>query len=52
MQKSRFIVGLLLVAVAVVLLVFGADGYATAGAIAMGVLGITLIAISRRRSGE
>jgi hypothetical protein len=46
--RSRLIVGLVLVAVAVALLVFGRGAYATAGAVALGVLGLISIAISRR----
>jgi hypothetical protein len=49
MQKSRFIVGLILIAVAALLFAFGKGGYSTAGVIAIGVLGLLLIAISRRK---
>jgi hypothetical protein len=48
MQRSRFIVGLVLIAVAVVALVLGEGGSSTAGPIALGVLGLVSIAISRR----
>jgi hypothetical protein len=49
MQKSRLIVGLILIAVAVLLFVFGKGNYSTAGVIALGVLGLVSIAISRRK---
>jgi hypothetical protein len=46
LNRSRFIVGIALVAVAV--LVFLLADYAAAGANAIGVLGLVSIAISRR----
>jgi hypothetical protein len=49
MRTSRFIVGLILVAAAVSLLVWGEGTYATAGAVALAVLGLVSIAISRRK---
>jgi hypothetical protein len=49
LQRSRLIVGLLLIAVAVLLFVFGAGNVATAGIIAIGVLGLIVVAISRRK---
>jgi len=49
MQKSRLIVGLILIAAAVLMLVFGRGSYSTAGVIALGVLGLVSIAISRRK---
>jgi hypothetical protein len=49
MQKSRLIVGLILVAAAALLFVFGEGSYSTAGVIALGVLGLVAIAISRRK---
>jgi len=48
MRTSRFIVGLILVAVAVLMFVFYEGSYSTAGAVALGVLGLVSIAISRR----
>ena len=48
MQKSRLIVGLILVAAAVLLFVFGKGSYSTAGVIALLVIGLVSIAISRR----
>jgi len=48
MKTSRFIVGLILVAAAVLLLLFGGEAH-TAGADALGVLGLVSIAISRRK---
>jgi len=49
LQRSRFIVGLLLIVVAVLLFVFGAGNFSTAGIIAIGVLGLILVAISRKK---
>ena len=43
MKTSRLIVGLMLIAVAVLLLVLGEGAYATSGAIALGVLGLISI---------
>jgi hypothetical protein len=40
--------GLILVAVAVLLFLFGRGTYSTAGAVALGVLGLISVAISRR----
>lgn len=49
LNRSRFIVGLVLVGAAVLILLFAEGEYSTAGAIGLGVLGIVSIAISRRR---
>jgi hypothetical protein len=49
MQKSRLIVGLILTTAAVLLFVFGKGSYSTAGVVALGVIGLTSIAISRRK---
>jgi len=49
LNKSRFIVGLLLVVIAVLILLFTKGDYSTAGAIGIGVLGLVSIAISRRK---
>jgi hypothetical protein len=49
MKTSRFIVGLILVVAAALLLLWGRGAYATSGAIALGVLGLVSIAISRRK---
>ncbi len=49
MQKSRLIVGLILIAVAVTMFVFGKGSYSTSGVIAIGVLGLLSIAISRKK---
>jgi hypothetical protein len=49
-QTSRFMVGLLLVAAAALLFLWGNEAYATSGAIALGVLGLVSLAISRRRT--
>jgi len=48
MQKSRLVVGLILIAAAALLFVFGEGGYSTAGVIALLVLGLVSVAISRR----
>ncbi len=48
-EKSRFIVGLVLIAIAVAIFLFGGGGYSTTGVIAIGVLGLITIAISRRK---
>lgn len=48
LNKSRFIVGLVLVAAAVLLFLFSEGGRYTTGAIALGILGLTSIAISRK----
>ena len=52
MPMSRLIVGLTLIAVAVLLLIFGEGNYSTAGVIALAILGLTAIAISRRGKGD
>jgi hypothetical protein len=49
MRTSRLIVGLILVAAAILLFIFGGGTYATAGAVALGVLGLVAVAISRRK---
>jgi hypothetical protein len=49
MQKSRFIVGLILIAGAALIFVFGKGSYSTAGVIALAILGLVSIAISRRK---
>lgn len=49
LSKSRFIVGLILVTIAVLMFLFGKGDYATAGSIAIGVLGLASIVISRRK---
>ena len=49
MQKSRLIVGFVLMAGAVLLFVFGKGRYSTAGVIALLVIGLVSIAISRRK---
>ena len=47
LNRSRFIVGIILVAAAVLMFLF--TDYATAGVIAIGVLGLVSSAISRGR---
>lgn len=49
LNKSRFIVGILLVVIAVAMFLFFKESIATAGAIAIGILGLVSIAISRRK---
>lgn len=49
LNKSRFIVGTMLIIIAALMFLFFNEGYATAGAIGIGVLGLVSIAISRRR---
>jgi multisubunit Na+/H+ antiporter MnhC subunit len=49
LNLSRLIVGLALIAVAVLLFVFGEGSEPTAGAAAISVLGIVSIAISRTK---
>ena len=48
LNRSRLIVGLALIIVAALMLVVGEGTFATAGAVALGVLGLVSIAISRR----
>jgi len=49
MERSRFIVGLILIAVAVLIFFFDKGGHFTAGAIGLGVLGLVSVAISRKK---
>jgi len=49
MRKSRFVVGLILVAVAVLIFLFAEGDYSTPGAIVLGVIGLLSIAISRKK---
>ena len=48
MRKDRFIVGIICIALAVWMFLAGASGGTIAPAIAVLILGITMIAISRR----
>ena len=48
MNQSRSVVGLVLVLAAVLLFAFGRGTWSTAGIIALGVLGLIAIGISRR----
>lgn len=48
LNRSRLIVGIVLVAIALLIFVFDQGSYATTGAIGLGVLGLISIAISRR----
>jgi hypothetical protein len=49
LDVSRLVVGLVLVAIAVLMFLFTEGNYSTAGAIAIGVLGLISIAIARKR---
>ena len=49
LNKSRFIVGIILVATAVLMLLFAKGDYSASGAIGIGILGLVSIAISRRK---
>jgi hypothetical protein len=49
MNTSRFVVGLILMAVALAMFLFGTGEYSSAGAIAFGVLGLVAVAISRKK---
>lgn len=49
LSMSRFIVGLILVAGAALIFMLGTDSSATAGAVALGVVGLASIAISQRK---
>jgi hypothetical protein len=49
LNKSRFIVGIILIVIAVLMFLFVKGDYATAGAIGIGILGLVSIAISRRK---
>jgi hypothetical protein len=49
MRKDRFIVGIICIALAIWMFLAGANGGTVAPAIAVLILGITMIAISRRR---
>jgi len=49
LDKSRFIVGTILIVIAVLMFLFVKGDYSTAGAIGIGVLGLVSIAISRRK---
>ncbi len=50
LNTSRFVVGIILIAVSAAMFVFLRGEYSTAGAIAIGVLGLVSIAISRKKS--
>lgn len=49
MKTTRFVIGLVLVAASVLLLLLGDGDFTVPGASAIAILGIVLIAISRRR---
>jgi multisubunit Na+/H+ antiporter MnhC subunit len=49
MRKSRLIIGLALIVAAVLLFVFGEGRYSDSGVVALAVLGLVSIAISRRK---
>ena len=48
LNQSRFIIGIILVIIAALMLLFAHYSYATAGVIAIAVLGLVSIAISRK----
>ena len=48
LNRSRLIVGLALIIAAALMFVVGEGTFATAGAVALGVLGLASVAISRR----
>ena len=52
LHRSRMIVGWILVLAAVLMLLFTSGGYSTAGVIAIAVLGLLSIAISRRKDRD
>jgi hypothetical protein len=49
LNKSRVIVGIILIVIAVLMFLFVKGDYSTAGAMGIGVLGLVSIAISRRK---
>jgi len=49
LNKSRLIVGIILIVIAILMFLFVEGDYSTAGAIGIGVLGLVSIAISRRK---
>lgn len=49
MNTSRLLVGLVLIAVAMAMFLFGGNNYSTGGAVGLGVLGLVSIAISRKK---
>lgn len=49
MRKDRFIVGILCIALAIWMFVAGTDSGTTAPAIAVAVLGVIMVVISRRK---
>ncbi len=49
LNKSRFIVGIILVVIAVLMFLFAKGDYSTAGTIGILILGLVSIAISRRK---
>ena len=49
LNRSRFIVGIILVVIAVLMFLFVKGDYSTAGAIGIGVLGLVSTAISGRK---
>jgi hypothetical protein len=48
LNRSRLIVGIILIIIAGLMFVVGGNRFATAGAVALGVLGLISIAIARK----
>lgn len=49
LNRSRLIVGLILLIIAALMFLLGDGNYSTAGAVALGVLGLVSVAISRKK---
>ena len=49
LSNSRFVVGMILIVIAVLMFLFLKEDYATAGAIGIGIFGLVSVAISKRR---
>jgi uncharacterized membrane protein YccC len=49
LNRSRFIVGIVLLIIAALMFLFAKGDYSTAGVIGIGLLGLISIAVSRRR---
>lgn len=49
LNKSQFIVGIILIVIAVLMFLFTRGDYSSTGAIAIGMFGLVSIAVSRRK---